>query len=194
MGRLKRWWYLSKLLTSTITIFNFFDCPVKLWRNLKLKFRSKFDHHFTNYGYMHSAVWKAWWNFKIKRAQEARHNQFFFQNVQNNEIFETLKCLKRTAELAFTTQKLNTCSPWTACSVFNWKYLFWVNLVQKLKIIKLSLNFVPRLIQICRIPWWCSRFLFLTGNTFLGKSGPENQNCQSELKSCSRLVWICRIK
>ena len=68
------------------------------------------------------------------------------------------KCLKTTVELTFTTQKANACSPWTACSVFNWKYLFWVNLVQKLKIISLSWNFVPRLIQICRIPWWCSFF------------------------------------
>ena len=24
----------------------------------------------------------------------------------------------------FITQKANTCSPWTACSVFNWKYPF----------------------------------------------------------------------
>ena len=31
MGRLKRWWYLSKLLTiTTIITFNFFTCPVKL--------------------------------------------------------------------------------------------------------------------------------------------------------------------
>ena len=29
MGRLKRWWYLSKLLAITITSFNFVSCPVK---------------------------------------------------------------------------------------------------------------------------------------------------------------------
>ena len=127
MGRLKRWWYLSKLLTITITSFNFFKCPVKLQRNLKLKFRSKFNHDFTNHGYLHSAVWKALYNFKIKRAQEARHNQFFFQNVQNNEIFH-------------------------ACFVSNWKYdvvnfysfwpeiPFWANLIQKMKIVSLSWN------------------------------------------------------
>ena len=34
------------------------------------------------------------------------------------------KCLKTTVELTFTTQKANACSPWIACSVFNWKYLF----------------------------------------------------------------------
>ena len=68
------------------------------------------------------------------------------------------KCLKTTVELTFSTQKANACSPWTACSVFNWKYLCWVNLVQKLKIICLSWNFVPRIIQICTIPCWCSLF------------------------------------
>ena len=103
------------------------------------------------------------------------------------------KCLKTTVDLTFTSQKANPCSLWTACSVFNWKYLFGVNLVQKLKIISLSWNFVPRLIQICRIPWWCLLFLFSTGNTFLGKFGPKNQNCQFELKFCTRLMWICRI-
>ena len=87
----------------------------------------------------------------------------------------------------FPTQKANTCSPWTSFSVFHWKYIFWVNLVEKITIISLILSFVPRLIQICRIPWWCSLFLFSTGNTFLGKLGPKNQNCQFELKFCARL-------
>ena len=49
--------------------------------------------------------------------------------------FRSSKCLKATAELTFTTQKANGFSPWTACSIFNWKYLFWVNLVQKIKTI-----------------------------------------------------------
>ena len=86
------------------------------------------------------------------------------------------KCLKTTVELTFTTQKSNTCSPWTACSVFNWKCLFWVNLVQKLRIISLSWNFVPRLIQICRIPWWCS--------PFWANLVKKNQNVS--------LSWICK--
>ena len=36
---------------------------------------------------------------------------------------------------------------------FDWKYPFWANLVQKIKIISLSLNLVPTLIRICRIQW-----------------------------------------
>ena len=93
------------------------------------------------------------------------------------KIFRSLRssvCLKTTVELTFTTQKANSCSSWTACSVFDWKYLFQVNLVQKLKIIILSWHFVPRLIQIWRIPWWCSLFLLSTGNRFLYKFDQKN--------------------
>ena len=48
-----------------------------------------------------TVVWKALYNFKIKRAQEARHNQFFFQNVQNNEIFEIFKMFKNNSGINF---------------------------------------------------------------------------------------------
>ena len=58
----------------------------------------------------------------------------------------------------------------------------WVNLVQKLKIVSLSWNLVPLLIQINTIPWWGSPFLFSTENVFFDKFGPKNQNCQFELK------------
>ena len=42
---------------------------------------------------------------------------------------------------------------------------FLPNLVQKIKIVSLSWNVLPRLIWICRILWWYSCFLFYTGNT-----------------------------
>ena len=104
------------------------------------------------------------------------------------------KCLKTTVELTFTTQKANACSPWTACSVFNWKYLFLGKFGPKTQIIILSWNyFVSRLIQICRIPWQCSLFLFSTGITILSKFGPKSQNCWLELKFRTRLIWIGRI-
>ena len=35
----------------------------------------------------------------------------------------SLKRLKTTVELTFTTKKASACSPWTAFSVFKWKYL-----------------------------------------------------------------------
>ena len=49
-------------------------------------------------------------------------------------------------------------------SVLDRKHPFCANLVQKLNIVSLSRNLVPRLILICRIQWWCSLFLFQTGN------------------------------
>ena len=39
-------------------------------------------------------------------------------------------------------------------SVFDRKFPFWVNLVQKIKFVCLSWNLVPRLIRISRIQWW----------------------------------------
>ena len=77
-------------------------------------------------------------------------------------------------------------------SVLDQKNAFWVNLVNGIKIVTLSWNLVPRLIWICGIQW-CSHFLFLTRNTFLGKFGPKNQHCQFQLKFCATLIWICRI-
>ena len=45
--------------------------------------------------------------------------------------------------------------------VLDQKHHLWTNLVQKIKIVSLSLNLVPRFIRICRIQWWCSLFLFI---------------------------------
>ena len=65
---------------------HFFISPVKL--DLNLKFRSKFNHGFTNHDYLDCAILKALQNFMVKRVHEAIY-QFLFQNVQN-EIFEIL--------------------------------------------------------------------------------------------------------
>ena len=53
--------------------------------------------------------------------------------------------------------------------VFDRKYPFWANLVQKVKIISWSWNLVARLIRICWIQWCCSLFSFLTGSALLGQ-------------------------
>ena len=134
---------------------------------MKLKFRLKFNHVFTNHGYLRSALWKTLYNFKIKRAQEARYNHFVFKMLKTMRSLRSSKRLKTTVELTLTTQKANASSAWTACSVVDWKYLSWVNLARKFKIISLSWNLHPSVIQISRIPWWCLLFLFSTGNTFL---------------------------
>ena len=64
--------------------------------------------------------------------------KFSFKMFKIMRSLISSKCLKITVELTFITQKENACGPWTTCSVFNWEYLFWVNLVRKLKITSLS--------------------------------------------------------
>ena len=54
-------------------------------------------------------------------------------------------------------------------SDFVWKYLFWANFTNKMKILSLSWKLVQITIWICRIQWCCSLFLVLTGYTLLGK-------------------------
>ena len=89
--------------------------------------------------------------------------------------------------------------------IFGWKYPVWDNVVQKIKIVSLRWNLIPRLIRICWIQWCCSLFSFLTGSAllgqiwsklsiftvffvsdqkcpFLGKFGPKCQNCQFKAK------------
>ena len=58
--------------------------------------------------------------------------------------------------------------------VLDQKNPFWVNLIKKIKIVSLSWNLVPRLIWISGIQWWCSLFLFLTINIFLGQIWSKN--------------------
>ena len=65
---------------------------------------------------------------------------------------------------------------------FRQEYPFWANLVQKIKIVSLGWNFVPRLIWTCKIQWSGSVFCFDQKYLFWGKFGPKNQNCQFKLK------------
>ena len=156
-----------------IAIFNFSNCPVKLKRNLKLKFRSKFNHGFTNHGYLRSAVWKGLYNFKIKRAQEARYNQFFFQNVQNNKIFEVFKMSKNNSWINVYYRK-SKCLQSLDCLFCFWLEIpFLVKFGPKTQNDQFKLKFYTWTNSICRIPWRCSLFLFSTGNNFFGKFDPK---------------------
>ena len=74
--------------------------------------------------------------YTILRWQDITN--FSFKMFKIMRFFRSSKCSKTIVELTFTAQKAKACSPWTACSVFNWKYPFWVNSVQKLKIVSLS--------------------------------------------------------
>ena len=66
--------------------------------------------------------------------------------------------------------------------VFEWKYPFSTNLVQKIKIFTLSWNLVPTLIRACRIQWWCSFFSFWSEIIFWDKFSPNSKNYQLRLK------------
>ena len=56
--------------------------------------------------------------------------------------------------------------------VLDYKFFFWANLAQKMKITSLYWNLVFRLTRIWRIQWWCSFFVyfwlevFFRGNMF----------------------------
>ena len=79
--------------------------------------------------------------YTILRLKEPRRQDitnFSFKMFKIMRFLRSSKCSKTTVELTFTTQKANACSPWNDCSVLDWKYPFWVNLVRKLKIVGLS--------------------------------------------------------
>ena len=50
-------------------------------------------------------------------------------------------------------------------SVLKRKPLFWINLVQNIKIASLSRNLLPRVIWGCRIQWWFSLFFVFDWNS-----------------------------
>ena len=54
-------------------------------------------------------------------------------------------------------------------SDFDRQYHFWVNLLQKIKIVSLFWNLMPEIIWICRIQWRCYIFLVFIGVTLFGK-------------------------
>ena len=67
-------------------------------------------------------------------------------------------------------------------SVLDRKNPFWANLVQKIKIVSLSWNLVPRLIRILEFNGELHCFCFLLETPVLGKFGPKIQNCLFKLK------------
>ena len=64
---------------------------------------------------------KAFYNFKIKRAQKTRHNPFFFQNVQNNETFDVFKMFKNKSliNVYYTKSKRLKSLDCLLCSQYN---------------------------------------------------------------------------
>ena len=81
--------------------------------------------------------------------------------------------------------------------VFKWKYCFWENLVQNIKIVILCSNLVPRLIRICRIQWWSFLCFFLSGNGLFAQiwSRKSKYWLYAEIWYLQpTLIQICRIQ
>ena len=65
--------------------------------------------------------------YTVLRSKEPSRQDitnFSFKMFKIMRSLRSSRCLKTTAELTFITQKANACTSWTACSVFNWEYLF----------------------------------------------------------------------
>ena len=104
------------------------------------------------------------------------------KNSNQNEKIEKMVVLVKTFDHYHHKLKMQTLIVLGLLVLFSTgNTFFWVHLVQDLKIISFSWNFVRRLIPICRIPWWCSLFLLSTGNTFLSKFGPKIKIVRGEI-------------
>ena len=80
-------------------------------------------------------------------------------------------------------------------SVSDRKYHFWAHLAQKIKIISLSWNLVPRLIQISRIQWWYSLVFVSDWNSpFWSNLVQKNKIVSFSWSLLSGLIRICRIQ
>ena len=86
-------------------------------------------------------------------------------------------------------------APWSKTTMDTGNNLFWANLLQKIKIVSLNWNLVPRLIRICAIQWCCWLFQFLTKNTLLGQILIQNTKIVSlSWNLVPRLIRICIIQ
>ena len=81
-------------------------------------------------------------------------------------------------------------------SIFDQKYNFWENLVQRFQIVVLIWNCVHRLFRISRIQWWYSLFLCNTGyyNTFWTNLVQKIKIVSLIWNLVSRLIRIYRIQ
>ena len=142
----------NSMVTFTFSVF---DRANAFWANLVQKIK----------------LVSSMWNSRVKLIQICRIQCWcsLFLFLSGNTHFGQNQNYQSELKIGTYTNSsmLNSMIIFTF-SVFDRKYPFWANLVQKVKIISLSWNLVPRLIRICKIQWWCSLFLFLTGNTLFG--------------------------
>ena len=117
--------------------------------------------------YIKLFAWNIFTNFSLWKQARVNIicNQLLYCSYMSLQLEgeETLKyrCICRTGAEKFNTVS-NNHGRTHECdfSVSDRKYRFWANLVQNIKIVRLSWNLEPRLIRICRIHWLCSLFSF----------------------------------
>ena len=76
--------------------FELFQLPCKVVKEFETEIKSKFNHGFTNHGYLHSAVWKSLYNFKIKEPRRQEITNFSFKLFKTMRFLRSSKCWKTT--------------------------------------------------------------------------------------------------
>ena len=68
-------------IPSQVSFWSLFQLSIKNVKNLYQKFRSKFNDCFASHGYLHRAIIKVLYKFRVKKPHEIKDNQMFFQNL-----------------------------------------------------------------------------------------------------------------
>ena len=140
------------------------------------------------------AICTALYNFKIKRAHEARHNQLFFQFFQN-EIFDIFKNFKNNSWIKVYYTKSKRLQSLDCLFCFQLEMPFLGKFGPKTQNYQFKLKFCTQTnsnMQISIVMFTFS--VFDLKYLFWENLVQKNQNCQSELKFRTRLIWICRIR
>ena len=97
--------------------------------------------------------------------------------------------------LSLTNSNIQNSMVMFTLSVFNRKHSFWANLFPKFKIVYLKWKLVPKLIQICKIQWWCPLVLFLTENIlFWANLVQKTKTISFSWNLLTRLILIFKIQ
>ena len=74
--------------------------------------------------------------------------------------------------------------------VFYRIYYLWANFLWKIQIVNLNQNLVATQTRICKIPWWCSFFLYESRNSFWTKKVRKIKIAVLSLNLIPRLIQI----
>ena len=165
-------------MVLTFSVFDWKYLFGQSWsKNQNCKFGLKFSHICWTYVVLTFSVF----DWKYLFGQSWSKNQICQYELKFYHICRTY------VVLTFSVQKYFFGQSWSKnqnCQFeLKFHHTLFLFLVKKTKIVSLSWNLVPRLIWINGIQWWCSLFLFLTINIFLGQIWSKNSKLfvQSEI-------------